>query len=260
MLPPHLQPVVDRELEHDRELLREASTPLELGTLPLAVAARIDPRAAELARRAGVACGKGCSWCCRGLRVEVPPPEAIAIAELLRIRHAERLPEVTAELGAAAERARALSPREQWLAHVPCHFLEPATGACSIYDFRPLGCRSLTSLDESACKAVYDGAPGATRVPSPPPVTELYHAARLAQHLACDEAGLDMRPLELTAAVERALGTPDFALRWRAGEPVFDSNGAPRARAELVPIPEIVAKSRARAANAKKRDRRARRA
>lgn len=253
---PDLQGLLESEREHDRRVLREAETPLELGALPLAVAARTDPVAARLGQTLGVACARGCSWCCRGPVVEVPPPEAILIAELLRVRHAHELPALADRLSLAAARAAELSVSERWRLHVPCHFLDDATGACTIYEARPLACRSVSSLDASACQIASDSPRGSTAIPSPEPIDALYLTARRAQHEACTEAGLDMHPLELTVAVERAFRAPRFAERWRAGERSFEHAALPPR--DVISSAELVSRSR-KAANEKKRQRRANR-
>lgn len=253
-----------------RQVLQEVSTATEIGTLPLFVASRIDPHVKERSWQLGVACAKGCAWCCHGFKVELTPPEAIAIAEYLRSKSdPERLPAIGDALSDEADEARSLSVMDRWVARRPCHFLDQASGSCSIWEARPLGCRSLTSLDASACKSAYEGEGDRPGVPRPISVETLYGLSRGAMHAACEDEGLDMRAFELTNAVAVAFHVPRAAERWHAGERVFDHAVIPsdesdralfnRDRQDVIPDAQLLPKNRERAANEKKRARRAQR-
>jgi len=253
-------------------VLREVSTAMEIGSVPLFVAARVDPRAGELGRQVGIACGKGCGFCCHGLKVELTPPEAIAIAEYLRTKSdPEQLPSVGEALQDEADEARALSATDRWLARRACYFLDEANGTCTIWDVRPLGCRSHTSLNASACEAAHTGKEGPP-VPRPKSMEALYELARGALHVACEDEGLDMRAFELTNAVAVAFHVPNAAERWHAGERVFDravipSDDSDRAHFErdaqtaaVIPAAQLLPQNRNKLANERKRARRAQRA
>ncbi len=262
-----------KERNLNRQVLSEIATATEIGTLPLFVAARIDPHIAKLERQLGIACSKGCSWCCRGLKVELTPPEAIAIAEYLRTKtNPEQLPAIGQALQDEADEARSLSITDRWLERRACYFLDQASGACSIWEARPLGCRSHTSLNASACESAHTGQGDGPAVPRPTSIQSLYGLARGAMHAACEDAGLDMRPFELTNAVAVAFHVPRAAERWHAGERVFDralipsdeSDRAPFERearsAGLIPPARLLPQNRGKAANERKRARRTQRA
>ncbi|MET0794356.1 MAG: YkgJ family cysteine cluster protein [Polyangiaceae bacterium] len=265
-----LEQAFDAERALNRQVLREVRTPAELGALAMFVAARTDPRVDALGVQLKVACARGCSWCCRGLRVEVTPPEAIALAEYIRLRTApEQLPRLLEGLREAAAEARSKSSLQLWDERRPCYFLDTESGACTVYEARPLGCRSVMSLDASACEAAHRGQ--GVALPRPMAVDALYGVARMALHAACEDAGLDMRGFELTNALEAAFHTPHAAERWHAGERVFDAavtpelagNAAPRdlafERSQLVPAAQLLRRTRPKTANEKKRERRSRR-
>lgn len=84
-------------------------------------------------------CRRGCDHCCRhlaGLPVVTPPEEELlregiaALDEAARAGVAERF----RALGAAPERP------------VVCPLLDPATGACLVYEQRPVACRTYSFM------------------------------------------------------------------------------------------------------------------
>jgi Fe-S-cluster containining protein len=270
-LSPAQKEAFQKERALNRQVLTEVSTATEIGTLPLFVAARIDPHLEELGWQLSIACAKGCGWCCYGLKVELTPPEAIAIAEYLRAKtDPEQLPALGEALQDEADEARSLSISDRWIARRACYFLDEASGSCSIWEARPLGCRSHTSLDASACESAHTGDDGPP-VPRPTSIETLYGLARGAMHAACEDAGLDMRAFELTNAVAVAFHVPRAAERWHAGERVFDRAvipsdesdrelGRDQGSAGLIAPAQLLPENRNKAANEKKRARRAQRA
>lgn len=158
-------------------------TAADLGALALYAASRTDPRVGAAGEKLGVACAKGCAFCCHGMRVEVTPPEAISLAEYLRHRTPpERLPALIEELNAAALSTHKKSRLQIWEQRSPCFFLDRETGACTMYEARPLGCRSAMSLDARACASAHEGTTAA--IPRPRVVDAIY--ARFAS--ACMQA------------------------------------------------------------------------
>ena len=269
---PEHKDAFQKERALNRQVLGEVGTATEIGTLPLFVAARIDPHLAELGWQLGIACHKGCAWCCHGLKVEVTAPEAIAIAEYLRAKsEPERLPSIGEALSDEADEARSLSITDRWLARRACYFLDEASGACSIWEARPLGCRSHTSLNAKACESAHTGQGDGPAVPRPTSIETLYGLARGAMHAACEDAGLDMRAFELTNAVAVAFHVPKAAERWHAGERVFDRAVIPSDESDramlgrdapssgVIPPEQLLPQNRGKAANERKRARRAQR-
>lgn len=140
---------------------------------------------AEAARRAGpwLACRPGCTECCHG-------PFPINRLDARRLREgmaalAAADPERAREAGSRAERQLALlredfpgdlktgvvvddegaDPYFTRHASLPCPALDPATGRCDLYAWRPLTCRTFgppAQIGESAlppCHLCFQGAP-----------------------------------------------------------------------------------------------------
>lgn len=103
-------------------------------------------------KRAGLACKEGCAWCCRGVKVDVVAPEALAIAEwMIRSFEPGELAELKADVAAAFEATRELSIDDRHAQQTPCLFLDE-TGSCGIYPIRPMRCRGHISHDAAACE------------------------------------------------------------------------------------------------------------
>ena len=105
------------------------------------------------------ACHKGCHWCCH-LDVEVRFADAVQLA-----RRARADPELAARVRATAGLVAGLSPETRLGRGVPCAFLDRASGACGVYEDRPLACRAYRSRDAGWCRAVATG--GSPAGPSP---------------------------------------------------------------------------------------------
>jgi Fe-S-cluster containining protein len=146
----------------------------------------VDAALADTVQRSGkwLACRPGCSHCCVGVF-------AINQLDALRLRHGLAETERTDPERAARIRKRALdavtrlSPEfpgdpatglldeadeeaacKQWddfANHEPCPVLDPATGTCELYEFRPVTCRTfgpplMSEGDLGVCELCFDGA------------------------------------------------------------------------------------------------------
>lgn len=149
------------------------------------------------------ACRKGCGWCCHQ-RVGAAAIEVLAMARALRGR-----PEACAALAA-------------WTPGKPCAFLKD--GACSVYDVRPLKCRSLWHVDERHCMGKYAGLPAFGPAPSPDFQLEpkmIYEGALKGLALPLIKEGRDCPGIDLMPGLQAIIDRPDAADRWAAGEAVF---------------------------------------
>ncbi|HYP86639.1 MAG TPA: YkgJ family cysteine cluster protein, partial [Polyangiaceae bacterium] len=158
-----------------------------------------------------VACKAGCDHCCHQ-SVAATAPEAFAISEhLQRTRSAAELSDVSARIAVRFERTRGLSADERFSPDLPCAFL--VAGQCSIYEVRPLVCRGMNSLDAKECELRLRDEPTRAAFLAQGHGGHCYlEPIRAAQaisaglQLAGSELyGLDMRPLDLTAAIHLLL-------------------------------------------------------
>ena len=69
-------------------------------------------------------------------------------------RRARSSPALEAKVRATAARVGHLDPVARLRAAVPCAFLDPDTGACSVYEDRPLPCRAYRSRDADWCRSL----------------------------------------------------------------------------------------------------------
>jgi Fe-S-cluster containining protein len=162
-------------------------------------------------------CKSGCAYCCYQ-NVEVTIPEAILVAAHLTDPADPRRGKV-AETAAAV---RDLDDNERRRTGRPCPLL--VANKCSIYDDRPLMCRSMLAVEAEQCRAAHVAATtSGETLPVEYFVTAQYF-------MLGDQAGLrgilkDMNLqydlVELNQAVAAILRDPTLVDRWLAGERVF---------------------------------------
>jgi len=177
-----------------------------------------------------VACRAGCDHCCYQ-SVGVTPPEALAIFDhLSRTLSDAELARVATHVAARRAETRGLSAAERFSPGHPCAFL--AGGRCTIYQVRPLSCRGMNSLDAAACErrlrdpearaAFLAAGVGGQSFMEP---IRAFHAVSAGLQLGLSELhGLDMRPLDLTAALDLLLNGPAaIPDAWIAGGAAFEA-------------------------------------
>jgi Fe-S-cluster containining protein len=209
---------------------------VELAQNAMAVVSELSDGFVSRAPEGAIACKPGCDHCCYQV-VGVTPPEALAIVEHLRqTRSAEALARVMERVEAAHERAAGLSSSQRFSPNHPCPFLE--SGACSIYEVRPLACRGMNSRDAEGCAAnlrdpdaraaFLTNAQGGYSFAEPIRAS-LAISAGLQISLS-ELYSLDMQPLELTAAIHILLGGSEaLPAAWLAGRTPFQSARADEA-------------------------------
>lgn len=165
----------------------------------------------------GVACKKGCSYCCNTW-VYASAPEIFHLASSLST---EKLHALVAPVKAAAS-VRQKNAGEARIGHLsPCPILQD--GHCSTYEARPAACRTAYSLDAAACqRALLDP------MDSIIPVPEFSAILRAAYAIALDgallNAGYSLVRYELRTALDVALSLPNAEKAWLLGEEVFGSS------------------------------------
>lgn len=262
----------ERERAAAREILDAARDATDVAELALAAADRLEPLAFELTRERPPACGRGCSRCCHGLKIEASAWEAIAIAEFLSELEPEELRHTREQMAEEAAFARGLDAEARWREQLPCAFLDDASGECVIHAVRPFTCRAHTSMSLAQCDAAAADPERRTPIDQHPIPAAIFGMAKSAITIACSERNLDPRSFELTNAVAVALSEPRAAERWTRGELVFDAARIPSderdaelsltslARQGLLPSERLLSHRVARSRrNAAKRERRGRR-
>jgi uncharacterized protein len=224
---PEARELFERERTHARELLVVAKDGESAAEVVLSAADRLEPLVAELTRERPPACGRGCSRCCHGLKIEASAPEAIAIAEFLAGLAPEELRATREQIAEEAAFARTLDAATRWREQTPCAFLEDATGECVIHDVRPLTCRAHTSMSAERCDVAASDPERRTPIERHPIPEAVFGVAKAALTVACADANLDPRSFELTNAVSVALSEPGAAERWARGELVFEAAVTP---------------------------------
>jgi len=188
---------------------------VELARTAMAATSRLGEALLSRAPAGAVACQAGCDHCCYQ-PVGLTPPEALAIAAHLRqTLTPEALLVLAARLAERVRETRGLSSAERFSPDHPCPFL--ARGQCSIYEVRPLACRGMNSLDAEECKsrlrdpaaraAFLERGSGGRSFMEP---IRAFHAISAGLQLSLSELyGLDMRPLELSLALDSLLNGPE---------------------------------------------------
>ena len=168
------------------------------------------------------ACAQGCSYCCKGLRVEVAVPEVVRIVDHLRSK-------LDAATNARiAERSRANAEQThgkellQYPVRLPCALLAD-DGACLAYEARPVACRMEHSMDAAECKVGHDVSTLGSDYPVPR-IFELQVASApvmLGTSQGVRDAVGDASPCELQEALHIALSDPTAIGRWLEGDDAF---------------------------------------
>ena len=166
------------------------------------------------------ACEAGCSCCCC-VQVQVLPPEVLHLAgHLKKTRSQEELAALSTALAEHGNRVKGLTPGQQSAIDDPCPLL--VDGLCSVYEARPIACRSANSTDAQRCLTALD--PGSSSSANETYVHQVTVCRRATNALAAGmrDTGLLIAILELTSALGIAIGHQDAFAAWRRGEPIFD--------------------------------------
>ncbi len=163
-----------------------------------------------------VACGKGCSFCCR-VWIDATPPEVLYTVKRMppeqRLLAAAAVDEACSQtIGASfLERCGKVNP--------PCPLLGD-DGACTVYDSRPLNCRTLVSTDVGQCRETFlEGSEAG--FPGLKVWLTLRDSYATALEAALIHVGLAHQARELNESLQVALSQADAETRWLAGADVF---------------------------------------
>lgn len=172
------------------------------------------------------ACRAGCATCCRINVGTLAVEGAVVAARVREARSAEDASALAARLLAFHDRVRWLEDHERTADGLACPFLD-AGAACAIHPFRPLACRSVSSLDPAECRRALsratrddddddeDGAPALVRMDLLQQALHLEALAAIADALAA--RGLDARHRDVSGMAGIFLADPGLASAWLGG-------------------------------------------
>ena len=188
-----------------------------LDIMSASIVPQADKTIAEFVAAADVQCRAGCSFCCYQ-NVDVTIPEALIVALQLGDEADPR----RAAILAAADAFRGLDDETRIATGKPCPLL--VDKRCSVYEVRPITCRSLTSPDAARCQAAMRSLEAGE---GPQPI-EIYVVLRFlcggeqgAIRGICRDLGLQADLVELTQTVAAIIRDPMLMERWASGENVF---------------------------------------
>ena len=163
-----------------------------------------------------VACRKGCSFCCK-MWVDATPPEVLYTVKKMPPEQRERAMEAVAKVcretsGVSFEdRCGKVNPS--------CSLLDDA-GACTVYESRPIACRTLVSTNAEDCRMTFiEGSD--LGFPSPDVWFTLRDCYNTALEGALIHSRLAYQARELNESLRIALTIPDAEVRWLSGADDF---------------------------------------
>ncbi|HUZ73420.1 MAG TPA: YkgJ family cysteine cluster protein [Stellaceae bacterium] len=179
---------------------------------------QIDRTIAEFAAApAEIQCRSGCAFCCYQ-NVDLTIPEAILVA--LRLTQ-ENDPRRGAILE-AADRFKDLDDEARIATGRPCPLL--VDRRCSVYEARPMACRSLVSPDSARCREAMrslEAGEGVQPIEIYVVLQFLCNGEQAATRGLCRDLGLQDDIVEMTQTVAAILRDPHLVERWAGGERVF---------------------------------------
>jgi len=185
--------------------------------MAMSILPQTEQTVAEFVAEADVQCRAGCSFCCHQ-NVDVTIPEALLVALQLGDEADPR----RAAILAAADEFRDLDDDARIATGKPCPLL--VDKRCSVYEVRPITCRSLTSPDAARCQAAMQSLEAGE---GPLPI-EIYVVLRFlcggeqgAIRGICRDLSLQADLVELTQTVAAIIRDPMLIERWASGEHVF---------------------------------------
>lgn len=171
-----------------------------------------------------LACAKGCNSCCY-LQVVVSPAEVLKVFVYLLNERPSEFNAMSAKIKNFASQFEGLSELDRLSHKSPCPFLDES-GACSIYEARPIACRTYHRFDRSLCEEAREAA--IRKLPFNKPVKGYNRTSvvgKAAGVLLSDitrKNGLRNDPVEFITGLATLIEDPAGIIRWGAsGEPLI---------------------------------------
>lgn len=116
---------------------------------------RVDAIVKREMRGQQIDCARGCDWCCHQLVIVTNWDDGAAILRAARERmDDEEFSRFEANLRAQAKQIAAMSHEEAESKRWTCPLLKDRK--CTVYDVRPVACRSVFSSDKRCCQAMME--------------------------------------------------------------------------------------------------------
>ena len=163
-----------------------------------------------------IQCREGCSYCCHHY-VSATVPELFVVARDGAARWGGDFIE---RVNVANEITLGLDSDARGVTKTACPLL--ADNRCSIYESRPLVCRSYASFDLAKCQEDFETEGGIDRVPMPMQLHVMRAAYGLALLAALKLSGLSTVVYEMNEAVAKIVETPNAEARWLDGQNIFE--------------------------------------
>jgi uncharacterized protein len=205
-----------------KEILREADNPETTLKLAAAAAAVTDSSVLKILNQFDRKrdCQEGCSYCCR-IVVETTIPEVLAIAQYIRDNFAPRDQEVLLRsIDTAINETKGMSGIERFDARVACPLLKD--DCCSVYDVRPVSCRSYHSYDVETCRRDFLEPKARHTVDYNNLAVRVGPLVGIGMNVALNSKRLDGRSVELARGLKIALEDPTLVSTWRSRPHAFD--------------------------------------
>ena len=113
-----------------------------------------------------IECAKGCNWCCYS-SVSITNTELSELAQYIRVNYtAKQMKALRAKLTATKKKYQKLTKEERIMSRDLCAL--NVDGSCSIYQARPLYCRSAMSSSKKSCEAAHKDPESPALMPKMP--------------------------------------------------------------------------------------------
>ena len=172
-------------------------------------------------------CHKGCAWCCHQT-VMVIVPEVLFVKK--HIVNTFDLPEIEALKATLRQRSLEIEGKDtatRQTQGIACGLLKDSV--CSAHDGRPTMCRGAHSESAQVCHDLFENFDGVVRAISSGERSGpflivpkmIFNSAQTGMAMALRDVGLECYSVELTAALEIALNSPDIEEEWLRDQSVF---------------------------------------